>query len=200
MSSLSSISALFLSGILVSNFVFVRFLGVPDMIASSPKTRTAVGAGIILTLLMTLASAVTWLLYGHLQAISELISLEILTFIIIILTLVYMTRFILSRLNPVLHKEYVSYMPALSTNSIILGATLINARESTSFLQAIASGFAMGMGVLFAFIIFSSVQQRLIYTKPPRALEGLPIFLISAGLISLVFSGFDGLFQLFIPR
>ncbi len=181
-----------LGAILVENFIFSKFLGICPFMGVSKKMDTAVGMGLAVIFVMTLASAVCWGVNRLLLAL-ELAYMQTLAFILVIAALVQFVEMFLKKVIPSLYQALGIYLPLITTNCAVLGVVLLNTQNSYNFLESVVYGLTAGVGFLVAIVLFSSVRERLEFAEIPKAFEGIPIALVTAGLISLAFMGFSGL-------
>lgn len=184
---------LVLGAILVGNFVLNRFLGICPFLGVSKRLDTAMGMAGAVIFVMTLASAVTWVLQRYLLAPYKLESLRTLSFILVIATLVQMVEMILKRFIPSLYKALGIYLPLITTNCAVLGVAVMNVNEGYNFFKAVLFAFAAGLGFALALAIFAGLRESIDRANPPRAFRGIAIALVTAGLLSLAFMGFGGL-------
>lgn len=177
--------------IFISNFVLSRFLGICPFLGVSKQVETAVGMGFAVTFVMGLASALT---YG-LQKLLEYFNIEVLqtlTFILVIAVLVQFVEMVLKKISPVLYQALGIYLPLITTNCAVLGVALINVNEKYNFLQAVTSGVSAALGFTMAIVLFAGIRERMVSAPIPKAMQGFPIALITAGLFSIAFLGFSG--------
>ncbi|HHU81994.1 MAG TPA: electron transport complex subunit RsxA [Firmicutes bacterium] len=179
--------------IFINNFVLARFLGICPFLGVSKKLETAVGMGLAVTFVMTMASAITYGVY-KLLVLFDLEYLDTITFILVIAVLVQFVEMILRKYSPGLYQALGIYLPLITTNCAVLGVAIINIdpSEGYSFIQATVNGFSGGVGFTLAIILFAGLRERLEFAPLPKAMEGFPIALILAGLISIAFLGFSG--------
>ena len=182
-----------LGAILVNNFVLVRFLGVSPFIEAAKRPAAASMMGLIVTLVMTLASAITYPARVYILHPFSLDYLQTIVFVLIIAALVLPIEMLLQKLIPALCKSLEGYLPLITTNCAVLGACLISAAEEYSFLHTVAFGCFSGLGFTLVIIVFSGVSMRLRASNIPTAMQGVPIALVSASLIALAFMGFQGM-------
>ncbi|HHZ20838.1 MAG TPA: electron transport complex subunit RsxA [Firmicutes bacterium] len=177
--------------IFISNFVLTRFLGICPFLGVSKKVETAVGMGFAVTFVMGLASAIT---YG-LQKLLEHFHIEILqtlTFILVIAVLVQFVEMVIKKISPVLYQALGIYLPLITTNCAVLGVALINVKEGYNFLQAVVNGVSAALGFTMAIVLFAGIRERMAAAPVPKAFQGFPIALVTAGLVSIAFLGFNG--------
>jgi len=184
---------------LVYNFVLSRFLGICPFLGVSKRLDTALGMSGAVIFVMTLASGATALVYRYLLrftaggAIYDLGFLQILLFILIIAALVQLIEIVLQKSSPKLYQALGIYLPLITTNCAVLGAATINAQSGRSVLDATIFGCFSGVGFALALLLFASLREKLELASPPKAMEGTPIALVTAGILAMAFSGFAGL-------
>ncbi len=182
-----------LSAVFVDNYVLCRFLGICPFLGVSKKFDQASGMGIAVTVVMLLATAVTWPIQHLILNPLELGYLQNIVFILIIATLVQILEMIIKKLSPSLYKGLGVYLPLITTNCAVLGVTINNIIEGYSFVESIVSALGCGLGFLLAMVLFSGLRSRINETNIPSPFRGLAVTLIAASFISLAFMGFDGI-------
>jgi len=193
MNEASSILVIAISAVLIQNFIFSRFLGICPFIGVSDNPKNALGMGAAVTFTMTIASAVTWLLYTFILVPYNFGYLKTIGFIAVIAALVQFIEMFLRKKAPPLYQSLGIYLPLITTNCAVLGVCLLNIQYNFNFLQSAAFGFFAAVGFTLALLVMAGIRERLILAEPPEAFEGVPIVLVAAGLISMAFSGFSGL-------
>lgn len=181
------------AAIVTENFIFSRFLGICPFLGVSEKPSTAAGMGFAVMFVMTLSSALTWLVYHLVLIPNELEYLQTIAFILIIASLVQIIEMFLKKFVPVLYRALGVYLPLITTNCAVLGSALINIQKNYSFIESVTFGLTAAIGFTVAILIFAGVRARLRFAEPPKAFRGIPILLLSAGLIAMAFSGFSGI-------
>ncbi len=189
----TSIISVILAGILTDNMVLSKFLGICPFLGVSKKINTAFAMSVAVTLVMLLATAVTWPLYAFILVPLGLDYLQTIAFILVIAALVQLVEILLKKFLPPIYKALGIYLPLITTNCAVLGITLLNFQENYNFLLSLANALGAGLGFMVAMIIFAGIRTRLEKSDVPEFLKGLPITLISAGIVSLSFLGFAGL-------
>ena len=190
-----------LGAILVNNFIFAQFLGICPFMGVSKKVDTALGMGLAVTFVMGLASAVCWVINEYLlinPAIygdgPNLAFMQTIAFILVIAALVQFVEMFLKKNVPSLYQALGIYLPLITTNCAVLGVVRLNVQNNYNFIESVVYGITGGLGFLLAIFLFASVRERLDATMEcPKAFEGFPIALVTAGLIALAFMGFSGL-------
>ncbi|MBR6115410.1 MAG: RnfABCDGE type electron transport complex subunit A [Oscillospiraceae bacterium] len=179
--------------IFTENYVLVQFLGICPFLGVSKKFDSALGMSGAVIVVMSLASAATWLIYTYVMVPNGLEYLSTIIFILVIAALVQFVEIFLKRYMPPLYRALGVYLPLITTNCIVLAATLLNVEESYTFLESCVNGFAAGVGFGLALILFCGVRKAVENAKPPKCFEGLPITLVAAALTSLTFMSFTGM-------
>ena len=181
------------STILVNNFVLVKFLGLCPFMGVSNKMDTAIGMGFATTFVLTLASITSYLINTYLLIPLELEYLRTIAFIVTIAAVVGFTELVVNKTSPVLHQSLGVFLPLITTNCAVLGVALLNVGASNSFLQSAVYGFGAAVGFSFVLVLFSGIRERIESADVPIIFQGVPIALITAGLMSMAFMGFIGL-------
>lgn len=181
-----------MSSVLVNNYVLSRFLGICPFLGVSKKLNQAVGMGVAVTLVMLIATLVTWPIQRFVLDPLELGYLQTVLFILIIASLVQFTEIILKKFIPALHKSLGVYLPLITTNCAVLGVTINNIDDGYNFVESIVSSLGCGLGFLLAMVLFCGVRSKIEESEIPESLKGLPATLIAASFMSLAFFGFAG--------
>ncbi len=183
-----------ISGIFVNNFVLARTLGLCPFLGVSKRTKTAVGMGLAVTFVMTLASLITWLVYKLLVKF-DVVYLQTIAFILVIAAFVQFVELFMRKKMPALYYALGIYLPLITTNCVVLGVALLNITKNYSFIGSIVNGFAGGLGYILSLILMSSIRERLELADVPHALRGVPIALITTALMAIAFLGFNGMIK-----
>ncbi len=191
--SLTEIFALSLGAILIENYIFVKFLGICSFLGVSKKMDTAFGMGMAVVFVMTVASAVTYVVNKFILVPLNIGYMQTVAFILVIASLVQFVEMLLMKMMPALYQALGIFLPLITTNCAILGAALLNITNELNFIGSVIYGFSAGIGFTLAIVLFASVRQRLILSDCPKAFEGFPIALITASLLAMSFMGFQGL-------
>lgn len=184
---------LIVSAVLVNNFVLSRFLGCCPFLGVSKKLDTALGMSGAVVFVMTLSSAVAWCLDYFVLIPLGLKYLETLSFILVIASLVQFIDIAMKRYAPALHAALGIFLPLITTNCAVLGVALLNVQLNYGFLKSVVFGFSAAVGFGLALVIFTGLRERILLAAPPRAFKGIAVSLVTAGLLSLAFMGFNGL-------
>ncbi|MBR5505652.1 MAG: electron transport complex subunit RsxA [Clostridia bacterium] len=193
MSYLKEFFSLAVLGVLIENFVLVKFYGICPFLGVSKKTDTALGMGMAVTFVMVLASLLTWLVQRYILIPLNVEYLQTISFILLIAALVQFVEMVVAKLVPSLYSALGIYLPLITTNCAVLGVTLINVQREYTLFQTLSFSFWSAMGFTLAIFLFAGVRERLETSKIPKYLQGFPIALITAGLIAMAFLGFQGL-------
>jgi electron transport complex protein RnfA len=180
-----------LSAIFINNFIVARFLGICPFLGVSKQVETATGMGMAVTFVMALASGITYWLQKVLVKF-DIEFLRTITFILVIAVLVQFVEMVIKKSSPVLYQALGIYLPLITTNCAVLGVTILNVDEKYNFLQSVVNGIGGALGFSLLLILFAGIRERLAFAPLPKAMEGIPIALITAGLISMAFLGFSG--------
>ncbi len=183
---------LMFTALLVENFIFSKFYGCCPFLGVSEKPSTALGMGMAVTFVITVASAVTWAVYEYLLKPFNLDYLKTIAFILVIAALVQFIEMFLRKFVPALYTALGIYLPLITTNCAVLSSALLIVQRGYNLIEAICFGFAASMGFTLAIVVFAGVRVRLENAEPPRAFKGFPLTLITAGLLAMAFSCFSG--------
>lgn len=183
--------------IFVNNVVFSQFLGICPFLGVSKKLDTAIGMGAAVTFVLTIATLVTYLIQKGVLENFGLEYLQTITFILVIAALVQMVEIILKKISPALYQALGVFLPLITTNCVILGVAILVIQKDYSLLESIIYAVSIAIGYALALIIFSSIREQLALTKVPKAMKGVPIALITAGILAMAFMGFSGIDQVF---
>ena len=195
MESFKLLIVILLSSVLVDNYVLSRFLGICPFLGVSKKIDQAVGMGIAVTIVMLLATAVTWPIQYFVLNTLNLGYLQNIVFILIIASLVQILEMFLKKFSPALHKGLGVYLPLITTNCAVLGVTINNILDGYNFIESMVSSLGCGLGFLLAMVLFSGLRSRIDDTQVPAPFKGLAVTLIAASFISLAFMGFSGIVE-----
>lgn len=183
--------------IFVNNVVFSQFLGICPFLGVSKKVDTAIGMGAAVMFVLTIATIVTFLLQKGILEPFGLEYLQTITFILVIAALVQMVEIVLKKTSPSLYQALGVFLPLITTNCVILGVAILVIQKDFNLLESTIYAIATAIGYAMALIIFSSVREQMALTSIPRSMRGIPIALITAGIIAMAFMGFSGIDQVF---
>ena len=192
---LKELVLILMTGVLVNNYVLQQFLGICPFLGVSKKFDQASGMGIAVTVVMLIATAVTWPIQYFVLNALNMGYLQNIVFILVIATLVQILEMLLKKLSPSLYKGLGVYLPLITTNCAVLGVTINNIIDGYSFVESIVSSLGCGLGFLLAMVLFSGLRSRINESNSPAPFRGLAVTLIAASFISLVFMGFSGIVE-----
>ena len=195
MDAIKILIVILLSSVLVDNYVLSRFLGICPFLGVSKKLDQATGMGVAVTVVMLIATAVTWPIQYFVLNALNLGYLQNIAFILIIATLVQILELLLKKFSPALYKGLGVYLPLITTNCAVLGVTINNIIDEYTFIQAMVSSLGCGLGFLLAMILFSGLRSKIDDSNIPTPFKGLAATLIAASFISLAFMGFSGIVE-----
>ena len=181
------------SSSLISNVVLSQFLGLCPFLGVSKKTNTAAGMGTAVIFVITLSSAVTGLIYQYILTPLDLTYLQTIVFILVIAALVQFVEMFLKKFMKSLYQALGAYLPLITTNCAVLGIALTNVQKNYGILQGVVNGFATAVGFTIAIVILAGIREKMAYNDIPESFKGMPIVLITAGLMAIAFCGFSGL-------
>lgn len=181
------------SAILVNNFVMSRFLGICPFLGVSKQVETAFGMGMAVTFVMAISSAVTYIVQVSILDKLGLGYMQTIMFILIIAALVQLVELFIKKASPTLYQALGVYLPLITTNCAVLGLAILNIQMELSLLKTIVHAIGAALGFTLAIVLFAGIRERLALADVPESLQGFPIALISAGLMSIAFLGFTGL-------
>ena len=184
---------LVISSALVSNVVLSQFLGLCPFLGVSKKVETAAGMGGAVIFVITLASAVTGVIYKFVLEKFNITYLQTIVFILVIAALVQFVEMFLKKFMVGLYEALGVYLPLITTNCAVLGVALNNVKYDYDILTGIVNGFATALGFAIAIIILAGIREKIEDNDIPECFKGMPIVLITAGLMAIAFCGFSGL-------
>ena len=193
MEAFKSLVVILLSSVLVNNYVLSRFLGICPFLGVSKKIGQAVGMGVSVTLVMLLATLVTWPIQYLVLEPLGLGYLQTIVFILVIASLVQILEIFLKKFSPSLHRGLGVYLPLITTNCAVLGVAINNITDGYTFLESMVSSLGCGLGFLLAMVLFSGIRSRIDESEVPTPFRGVAITLIAASFISLAFMGLAGI-------
>jgi len=184
---------IFISAVLINNFVLSMFLGICPFIGVSNKISSAISMGLATTFVMTLTAVVSWLLYFKVLIPFHLEFLQIPSFILVIASLVQFVEMVIKKTSPSIYRALGIFLPLITTNCAILGLALLLSMRNYNFIQSLFFGLGAGVGFSLALLIMAGIREELEFADVPEAFRGAPITLITAGLLALAFMGFAGM-------
>ena len=190
---MSSLFVIFVSAAFVNNFVLVRFLGLCPFMGVSNQYKSALGMSYATAFVLTLSSIVSYLVNEYLLVPLDIEYLKTLSFILVIAVTVQMTEMILHKSSPMLYQVLGLFLPLITTNCAVLGVALLNVQQQNSLLESAFFGFGAAFGFGLVLVLFSAIRERLEMANIPQSFQGIPIALITAGIMALAFMGFSGM-------
>lgn len=191
--NIKELLVILISSSLVSNVVLSQFLGLCPFLGVSKKTETATGMGTAVIFVITISSIFTGCIYKYLLVPFDLGYLQTIVFILVIAALVQFVEMFLKRYMVGLYKALGVYLPLITTNCAVLGVALTNVQKEYGILQGTVNGFATASGFTISIVILSGLREKMEQNDVPEAFKGMPIVLITAGLMAIAFCGFSGL-------
>ena len=183
---------IFISAIFVNNIVLSQFLGICPFLGVSKKVDTASGMGMAVTAVLVVATIVTYLLQVYVLNAFGLEYLQTIAFILVIAALVQMIEIILKKTMPALYQALGVFLPLITTNCCILGVAILVIQKDYDLLEGIVYALSTGIGFLLAMVLFAGLREQLDLLDVPKAFRGVPIALVTAGLLAMAFMGFSG--------
>ena len=183
---------------LVNNVVLSQFLGLCPFLGVSKKVETAAGMGGAVIFVLTISSFITSLIYKFILANDailngRLVYLQTIVFILVIAALVQFVEMLLKKMMPPLYNALGVYLPLITTNCAVLGVALKNVQKDYGILASVVNGFATAVGFTIAIVIMAGIREKTEHNDVPESFRGMPIVLVTAGLMAIAFFGFSGL-------
>ncbi len=184
---------IFISTVLVNNFVLVKFLGLCPFMSVSTKLETAMGMGLATTFVLTLSAISSYLVNEYLLIPLGLGFLRTVAFILVIAVVVQFTEMVVHKTSPLLYQVLGIFLPLITTNCAVLGVALLNVQEKHGFIESAIYGFGAAIGFSLVLVLFAAMRERVAVADVPEVFKGAPITLVTAGIMSIAFMGFSGL-------
>lgn len=182
-----------IGAVLVNNIVLSQFLGICPFLGVSKKLSAAVGMGVAVIFVLTMASVITWLVQIFILDQLNIGYLQTIAFILVIASLVQFVEMVMRKKTPDLYKALGVYLPLITTNCAVLGVAILNIQKSYGLIQMLANSIGNSVGFTLALVLMAGIRERLEDADIPESLQGMPISLITAALMSIAFLGFTGL-------
>lgn len=179
---------LFIMSILTENIVLMKFLGICPFVGTSSKEKSALGMGLAVTLVITISSIITYLLYYYVLVPTDTTYLKTLAFVLVVACMVQMIEMLIHKWNPKLYQSLGIYLPLITTNCAVLGVLLLNITNQYSFLETITFSVGSSLGFTLVIYVFSTIREALEKRNVPHCLKGYPIALVTASIMALLFS------------
>ena len=187
---------MFIAAVFVNNIVLSQFLGICPFLGVSKKVNTAVGMSGAVAFVLTLATIITWLVYTFLLDPFNLGYLQTISFILVIASLVQLVEIVLKKISPALYQSLGVFLPLISTNCCILGVAILVIQKDYNLLESVIYAVSTAIGFGLALVLFAGIREQLALLRVPKGMQGMPIALLSAGLLALAFMGFSGIVKL----
>ncbi|MCR8744019.1 electron transport complex protein RnfA [Romboutsia lituseburensis] len=184
---------LFISTVLVNNFVLTRFLGLCIFFGVSKNLSASVGMGMAVTSVMTLSSILAWVVLHFVLIPLNLVFLKTVVFVLLIASFVQLLELTIKKFAPTLYGMWGIYLLLIATNCVVLGVPLINADNNYPFMMSVVEALGSGIGFALAITLMASLREKLVYANVPKPLQGMGIAFILAGMLALSFLGFSGM-------
>lgn len=190
---MTDIFLILVGAILVNNFVLTRFLGLCPFMGVSGKVETAVGMSAATLFVLTLASACSYIVFHYLLVPLGLDYLRTIAFILVIAAVVSVTEMVMRKTSPLLYRILGIFLPLITSNCAVLGVALLNVNQAASFTESVFYGLGAAAGFSLVLILFSAMREKIAQCDVPEPFQGPAIAMITAGLMSLAFMGFNGM-------
>ena len=182
-----------ISSIFVNNVVLAQFLGICPFLGVSSKVETSLGMGAAVTFVMAIASIAAYLLQYHILVPLGIEYMQTIVFILVIAALVQMVEIILKKVSPALYQALGVFLPLITTNCAVLGVAILLVQKEYNLLQSVVYSVSIALGFALALVLFAGIREKLDLEDVPKAMKGVPIALVSAGILAMAFMGFSGL-------
>ena len=182
-----------LTALLVQNVILSHFLGICPFIGVSKKTQSAIGMGLAVTFVMVVSSSISWLVYEHLLVRFDMTYMRTITFILVISSLVQFVEMVVKKYSPMLYQLLGVYLPLITTNCAVLGIAVLAIDNEYSLMETVVFSLFSALGFTLVIYLFSMIRERLEQAPIPESLKGVPIALITASIMSIIFMGFGGI-------
>ena len=183
---------IFVSAIFVNNIVLSQFLGICPFLGVSKKIDTALGMGMAVAFVLTISTTVTFLVQKYVLDPLSLQYLQTITFVLVIAALVQMVEIVLKKVSPVLYQSLGIFLPLITTNCAVLGVAILVIQKDFSLIESIVYSVATALGFALALVVFAGLREQLSLVSVPKAMKGVAVVSVTAGLLSLAFMGFSG--------
>jgi H+/Na+-translocating ferredoxin:NAD+ oxidoreductase subunit A len=190
---MTSLLLIAVSAVLVNNFVLARFLGICPFLGVSKRVETAIGMGMAVIFVMTMAGIVTWLLQTYVLTPLGAGYLQTIVFILVIAAFVQFVEMVIQKMRPSLYQALGIFLPLITTNCAVLGMAVLTIQSGYTFIEMLFFSVAAGIGFTLALVLLAGLRERIEFSEVPESMSGAAIALITAGLLSLAFMGFAGL-------
>ena len=184
--------SIFITAVFVNNIILSQFLGICPFLGVSKKIDSAIGMGAAVTFVMLISTIVTYLLQAYLHTPFGLGYMQTIAFILVIAALVQMLEIILKKVSPTLYQALGVFLPLITTNCAILGVAILVIQKEYTLVESVVYAVSTAIGFTLSLTLFAGIREQLNLNDIPKAMQGIPIALITAGLLALAFMGFSG--------
>ncbi|MBN2540748.1 MAG: RnfABCDGE type electron transport complex subunit A [Bacilli bacterium] len=190
---MNNLIALAFAAFITENIILTQFLGICPFLGVSTKRKNALGMGFAVLFVMLISSSVTYLLYTFVLKTLSIEYMKTIVFILVIASLVQMVETFIKKVSPALYKALGIYLPLITTNCAVLGVALLNITKENNFVETVVYTTFIGLGFIFVMYIFSMLREKIDKAPVPKAFQGIPIALIVASILAVIFSRFGGI-------
>lgn len=190
---MGNLLAIAIGSAFISNVVLSQFLGICPFLGVSKKVKTALGMGSAVVFVITLASFVASVIYKFILVPLDITYLQTIVFILVIAALVQFVEMFLKKTSPSLYEALGVFLPLITTNCAVLGIALTNVQNSYNFVESVVAGLGTAVGFTIAIVIMAGIRERIENNDIPESFKGMPIVLLTAGLMAIAFFGFAGI-------
>lgn len=187
---------IFVAAVFVNNIILSQFLGICPFLGVSKKVNTAIGMGAAVTFVMALATLFTFLIQDLILVPLGIQYMQTIAFILVIASLVQMVEIILKKVSPPLYDALGVFLPLITTNCAVLGVAILVIQKEYDLISSLVYAISTAVGFTLAMVLFAGIREQLSLTQLPKAMKGIPIALISAGLLAMAFMGFSGMVKI----
>nr|WP_314594364.1 electron transport complex subunit RsxA [uncultured Porphyromonas sp.] len=187
---------IFVAAVFVNNVVLSQFLGICPFLGVSKKVDTAAGMGAAVTFVLALATMCTFLLQRFVLEPLDMVYMQTIAFILVIAALVQMVEIILKKVSPALYQALGVFLPLITTNCCVLGVAILVIQKEFNLMESVVYAVSIALGFTLALVVFAGIREQLARTELPSSMRGIPIALISAGILAMAFMGFSGMVRL----
>lgn len=185
--------SIIITAIFINNIVFAQFLGICPFLGVSKRISSALGMGAAVTFVITLATVVAWLIQYFVLIPLGIDFLQTIVFILVIAFLVQMLEIVMKKITPALYQALGVFLPLITTNCAVLGVAILVVQKGFNLMESVTYGIATSIGFTLALWIFAGIREQLSLSETPKAMRGVPLALICAGILAMAFMGFSGI-------
>lgn len=185
--------SIIITAIFVNNIVFAQFLGICPFLGVSKRLTSAVGMGMAVTFVMAIATLVTYILQMYVLVPLGITFLQTIVFILVIAALVQVLEIVMKKAMPALYQALGVFLPLITTNCAVLGVAILVIQKNMTLTESLVYAVSTALGFTLALVIFAGIREQLALSKIPKAMQGTPIALITAGILAMAFMGFAGI-------